>query len=88
MTAGHRQAIHMPWRTAWASVATHPAPPRDQVARVCAQDRPLDSTLIWDQRHLVQHLHEFECLDNRPHQGLANARSLYPLPLRSPTQTR
>jgi hypothetical protein len=42
----------------------------------------LDRTLIWNQHHLLYVLREFECVDNghRPHQGIANARPLYPLP--------
>jgi len=43
----------------------------------------LDRTLIWNQRHLLHTLREFETFYNqhRPHQGIANAR-------RSPTRTR
>ena len=42
----------------------------------------LDRTLIWNQRHLLQALREFEDFYNghRRHQGIANARPLYPLP--------
>ncbi|MDW6063975.1 integrase core domain-containing protein [Streptomyces sp. FXJ1.4098] len=42
----------------------------------------LDRTLIWNQRHLLHTLHEFEQFYNghRPHQGIANARPLHPLP--------
>ena len=42
----------------------------------------LDRTLIWNQRHLLHALHEFERFYNghRPHQGIANARPLRPLP--------
>ena len=42
----------------------------------------LDRTLIWDQHHLLRALREFECFYNehRPHQGIANARPLRPLP--------
>jgi putative transposase len=42
----------------------------------------LDRTLIWNQRHLRHVLHEFEIFYNshRPHQGIANARPLAPLP--------
>jgi hypothetical protein len=38
--------------------------------------------LIWNQRHLLHALREFEQFYNghRPHQGIANARPLYPLP--------
>ncbi|CAM5740919.1 integrase core domain-containing protein [Streptomyces hirsutus] len=46
----------------------------------------LDRTLVWDQRHLLHALREFERFYNvhRPHQGIANARPLNPLPRRSP----
>jgi hypothetical protein len=42
----------------------------------------LDRTLIWNQRHLLHALCEFEKFYNshRPHQGIANARPLNPLP--------
>ena len=42
----------------------------------------LDRTLIWNQRHLLHALREFETFYNehRPHQGLANARPLHSLP--------
>ncbi len=42
----------------------------------------LDQTLIWNQRHLLHALREFEGFYNghRPHQGIANARPLRPLP--------
>src|SRR4030088_3134675 len=42
----------------------------------------LDRTLIWNQRHLLHALHEFESFYNghRPHQGIANAPPLRPLP--------
>jgi putative transposase len=42
----------------------------------------LDRTLIWNQRHLIHALREFENFYNshRPHQGIANARPLRPLP--------
>ena len=43
---------------------------------------PLDRTLIWNQSHLPHALREFEQFYNehRPHQGIANARPLQPLP--------
>jgi transposase InsO family protein len=43
----------------------------------------LDRTLIWNQRHLLHALREFEEFYNthRPHQGIANARPLHPMPL-------
>ena len=42
----------------------------------------LDRTLIWNQRHLLYALREFEQFYNahRPHQGIANARPLQALP--------
>lgn len=42
----------------------------------------LDRTLIWNQRHLLHALREFEAFFNehRPHQGIANARPVNPLP--------
>ena len=42
----------------------------------------LDRTLIWNQAHLLHALREYETHYNthRPHQGIANARPLRPLP--------
>jgi hypothetical protein len=42
----------------------------------------LDRTLIWNPRHLLHTLREFEHFYNghRPHQGIENARPLNPLP--------
>jgi putative transposase len=42
----------------------------------------LDRTLIWNQRHLLHALREFERFydAHRPYQGIANARPLRPLP--------
>ena len=42
----------------------------------------LDRTLIYNQRHLLHALRQFEQFYNghRPHQGIANARPLCPLP--------
>jgi putative transposase len=42
----------------------------------------LDRTLIWNQRHLLHALRQFEAFYNqhRPHQGIANDRPLRPLP--------
>jgi transposase InsO family protein len=42
----------------------------------------LDRTLISNHRHLLHVLREFEQFHNehRPHQGIANARPLHPLP--------
>ncbi|MER7569486.1 integrase core domain-containing protein [Streptomyces sp. NPDC097941] len=42
----------------------------------------LDRTLLWNQRHLLHALREFEQFYNahRPHQGIGNARPLHPLP--------
>jgi hypothetical protein len=49
--------------------------------RTCRREL-LDRTLIWNQRHLLHALGEFEIFYNehRPHQGIANARPLAPLP--------
>jgi putative transposase len=43
----------------------------------------LDRTLIWNQRHLIRALREVGqfCNGHRPHQGIANARPLHPLPM-------
>jgi hypothetical protein len=43
----------------------------------------LDRTLIWNQSHLPHARREFEqsCNGHRPHQGIANARPLQPLPV-------
>ena len=42
----------------------------------------LDRTLIWNQSHLIRALREYEDFYNthRPHQGMADARPLAPLP--------
>lgn len=42
----------------------------------------LDRTLIWNERHLLDALREFEQFyeSHRPNQGIANARPLHPLP--------
>jgi putative transposase len=49
----------------------------------------LDGTLIWNQRHLLHALREFEQFYNshRPHQGIANARPLLALPSPIPGPT-
>jgi transposase len=49
--------------------------------RTCRREL-LDRTLIWNQRHLLYALREFETFYNkhRAHQGIANARPLKPLP--------
>jgi transposase InsO family protein len=49
--------------------------------RTCRREL-LDRTLIWNQRHLLHALREYEQFYNlhRPHQGLGNARPLAPLP--------
>ncbi|MEV0136786.1 integrase core domain-containing protein, partial [Dactylosporangium sp. NPDC050688] len=50
----------------------------------------LDRTLIWNQRHLLHALREYEQFYNRhrPHQGIANARPLrsLPAPITDPEQ--
>jgi hypothetical protein len=49
--------------------------------RTCRREL-LDHCLIWNQRHLLHVLREYETFYNahRPHQGIANARPLAPLP--------
>ncbi len=49
----------------------------------------LERTLIWNQRHLLHALREFEQFYNsrRPHQGIANARPLRTLPAPIPEPT-
>ena len=49
--------------------------------RTCRREL-LDRTLIFNQRHLIHALREFEIFYNahRQHQGMANARPLAPLP--------
>jgi transposase InsO family protein len=49
--------------------------------RTCRREL-LDRTLIWNQRHLLHALREYETFYNqhRPHQGVANARPLAALP--------
>jgi transposase InsO family protein len=49
--------------------------------RTCRREL-LDRTLIWNHRHLLFALREYEAFYNahRPHQGIANARPLQPLP--------
>jgi transposase InsO family protein len=49
--------------------------------RTCRREL-LDRTLIWNQRHLLHALREYEIFYNthRPHQGIDNVRPLAPLP--------
>lgn len=49
--------------------------------RTCRREL-LDRTLIWNQRHLLYALREYEIFYNehRPHQGIANVRPFNPLP--------
>ena len=49
--------------------------------QTCRRELP-DRTLIWNQSRLLHALREFEqfCNGHRPHQGIANARPLQPLP--------
>jgi hypothetical protein len=49
--------------------------------QACRRELP-DRTLIWNQRHLLHALREFEqsCNAHRPHQGIGNARPLNALP--------
>jgi hypothetical protein len=72
-----RSGVHMPRMNAII----------ERWARTCRHEL-LDRTLIWNQRHLLHALREYEQFYNqhRPHQGIANARPLTPLPpTRSPT---
>jgi putative transposase len=50
--------------------------------QTCRRRELLDRTLIWNERHLLHTLREFEQFYNshRPHQGIANDRPLRPLP--------
>jgi putative transposase len=54
---------------------------RERWVRTCRREL-LDRTLIWNQRHLLHALREYEQFYNRhrPHQGIANVRPLKPLP--------
>jgi hypothetical protein len=54
----------------------------EQWVQTCRREL-LDRTLIWNQCHLLHALREFEefCNGHRPHQGIANARPLQPLPV-------
>ena len=56
-------------------------PPSGQALSTCRREL-LDRTIIWNQQHLLHALREYERFYNghRPHQGIANARPLYPLP--------
>jgi hypothetical protein len=49
--------------------------------RTCRREL-LDRNLIFNERHLLHALREYEVFSNehRPHQGIANARPLVPLP--------
>jgi putative transposase len=49
--------------------------------RTCRREL-LDRALVWNRRHLLHGLREYEVFYNthRPHQGIANARPLAPLP--------
>ncbi|PNG94065.1 hypothetical protein SMF913_10090 [Streptomyces malaysiensis] len=53
----------------------------EQWVQTCRREL-LDRTLIWNHRHLLHVLREFEQFYNahRPHQGIANARPLHALP--------
>lgn len=68
-------------------VKTPPQTPRansimERWVQTCRREL-LDRTLIWNQRHLIHALREFEQFYNshRPHQGIANARPMHPLPI-------
>ena len=53
----------------------------ERQVQTCRRELP-DRTLTWNQHHLLRAVREFEVSDHhhRPHQGIANARSLRPLP--------
>ena len=53
----------------------------ERQVQACRRELP-DRTLTWNQHHLPRAVREFEVSDHhhRPHQGIANARSLRPLP--------
>lgn len=55
----------------------------ERCVRTCRREL-LDRALIFSQRHLLHALREYEVFYNthRPHQGIANARPLAPLPER------
>jgi putative transposase len=61
----------------------------DRWIETCRHDL-LDRTLIWNQRHLLHALRQYEHFYNthRPHQGIANARPLQPLPTPITTQAQ
>lgn len=61
----------------------------DRWVQTCRHEL-LDRTLIWNQAHLLHALREFEQFYNghRPHQGIANARPLRPLPPPAAKRTR
>jgi transposase InsO family protein len=54
----------------------------ERCVKTCRREL-LDRTLIWNQRHLLHTLRGFERFYNshRPHQDIANARPLRPLPV-------
>jgi putative transposase len=56
--------------------------------RTCRRELP-DRTLIWNQRHLLDALREYEIFYNthRPHQGIATPGHSRRCPNRSPTRT-
>lgn len=53
----------------------------ERLVETCRREL-LDRTLVWNHRHLLHALREFEQFYNehRPHQGIDNARPLHPLP--------
>jgi putative transposase len=63
-------------------------PKVERAVQTCRREL-LDRTLIWNQRHLLHALHEFEQFYNthRPHQGIANVRPLRALPAPIPGPT-
>jgi putative transposase len=78
-----RRRPYRRWMTVVRSRVQMPRmnPIMERWERTCRREL-LDRTLLWNQRHLLQALREFEIFYNahRPHQGIANARPLAPLP--------
>ena len=87
LLAWHRRLVKMKWT--YPGTPGRPTVPAEVRALVeqLAQQNPrwglLDRTLIWNQSRLLHALREFEQFYNghRPHQGIANARPLQPLPV-------
>jgi hypothetical protein len=69
------------WQPAAASYAYQMNAIMERWIKACRHEL-LDRTLIWNQRHVLHTLREYEQFYNvhRPHRGIANARPLHPLP--------